>query len=72
LAGSIRYGGKKVIGVQAKKIGASDEDAKALAALIDLEELSLRGEAITDAAISLRPESPSLGGRRLIGYDSVD
>ena len=51
LAGSLRYDGKKVIGVQADKNPASDEDVKVFAGLTDLEEIELRGEAITDAAV---------------------
>ncbi len=60
LAGSIRYDGKKVVGVQAEKIAASDEDVKVLAALTDVEELSLRGEAITDAAVGYLASLPNL------------
>mgnify|MGYP000031213925 CR=1 FL=1 len=35
LAGSIRYDGKKVVGVRCEKYPASDEDAKAYKAFVD-------------------------------------
>ena len=41
LAGSIRYDGKKGVGVRCEKYPASDEDAKVFAGLTDLEELAI-------------------------------
>ncbi|MCH5376911.1 MAG: hypothetical protein JJ992_23335, partial [Planctomycetes bacterium] len=51
LAGSIRYDGKKIVGVRCEKYAASDEDVKVFADLPDLEELAVQGETVTDAAV---------------------
>ena len=60
LAGSIRYDGKKIVGVRADKNPANDEDVKVFAGLTDLEELALRGEAVTDAAVGYLAGLPKL------------
>ena len=72
LVGSIRYDGKKVVGVQADKNPASDENVKVFAGLTDLEELVLRGEAVTDAAVGYLAGLPKLYHLSLDGTSITD
>ena len=72
LAGSIRYDGQKVVGVRCDKYPASDEDVKVFAGLTDLEELSLRGETLTDAAVGYVAGLPKLCDLSLEGTSITD
>lgn len=60
IAGSIRYHGKKAVGIKARKNPATDDDVKVFAELMDLEELELQGETITDAAVNYLVGLPAL------------
>ena len=72
LAGSIRYDGKKVVGVRCEKYPASDEDVKVFAGLTDLEELAVQGETVTDAAVGYLAGLPNLCDLSLEGTSITD
>jgi len=72
LAGSIRYDGKKIVGVWCEKYPASDEDAKVFAGATGLEELALQGETVTDAAVGYLAGLPNLRDLSLEGTSITD